>query len=504
LANWRKAPKGSKKPYEVLIDGEWQLRNNPDGIALDVVTENNKKFLLYDPHPAQMKFHQSTAKNLLAHGSRGGGKSLMMRMEAHMRCLMIPNFHALILRRTMPELRTSHLVHIERECKLLGGVYLHTTFTAKYPNGSTISFRHCETEADILNFLSSEYGIIYFDELSTFTLDQFLQISASCRAPSTEPYDAVIRAGSNPLGVGAEWMESWFINHDVRLEDYPDYRAEQYQNMQIMLADNPSLDRKAYEATLRNLPKHIRDAWLDGKFVREGAYFDDYEPMKDLKDGRGPVPWHVISEIPTMKWHGQEWRLIDIPWVNIYRAIDWGYDPDPAVCLWIAVMPNKRSIVFKEMTWKRTIAEDVAKDIKRHSEGMKIAESFCDPVMFIKTGTTIYSIGEIFEANGVPLTPAANKRELFGYSVHSYLNNVIDGHPQVQIVGGACRDLVRTIPMLTRDKADPNKLADGPDHWTVALAYFCMGSIPPSREPGTSEIPRWMRKKSPTRVRTYA
>lgn len=468
--------------------------------AIIVTDEAGIETTVYAPEPHQAKYHASTTPNLLALGTRGTGKSLQLRFDAILRCLMIPNFRALIIRRTMPELRKSHLAYIEYEMKLLGGIFLHTTFTAKFPNGSTITFAHCETDADILNFLSSEYGFIGFDELSTFTLDQFLQISAAARAPLGAGYQAVVRCSSNPLGVGAEWMKAWFVDHNVRLEDYPDYHPDDFEMQFSTLEDNPHLDRKAYVARLRNLPEHVRRAWLLGEFVNEGAYFSDFMPTR-LDEQEEPQPWHVISDLPLLDGR----PLFSYSWISIYRAVDWGYDPDPAVCLWIAVLPNTRAIVFKERKWKKTLAADVAKQIVKESEGMHVIETFCDPTMNIKTGTFKYSIGEIFEQHGVPVTVATNDRELFGYSIHNYLNTIIDQQPQVQIVKPGsgrygCPDLIRTIPQLRMDKVDPRKIANGDDHWAVALAYFCMGQASPSHAPGESSTPRWMRPKREQRL----
>ena len=399
------------------------------------------------------------------------------------------------MRRTTPELRRSHLIYIEREMKLLGGTYLHTTFLAKFPNGSSIQFGHCETEADILNYLSSEYNLIAFDELSTFSLNQFLQISAACRAAENAPFKALIRAGSNPLGVGAEWLEAWFCTHNVRIEDYPDYNPDDYQMIFSTLDDNPHLDRKQYTARLKNLPEHVRRAWLLGEFVNEGAYFSDFH--KKTEDGK---PWHVIDTIPIMldPTTKEPLPLFKIPWINVYRAIDWGYFPDPAVCLWVAVLPNKRVFVFKERSWRRTLAADVARQIKKESEGMHIIESFCDPTMLIKEGQA-YSIGEIFEQNGVPVTASKNDRELYGYSIHEYLNTLIDEAPQVQMVSYTCPDLIRTIPQQRMDKTHPSRLGEGEDHWVVALAYFCMGSASPSRDPVARISHKWMQPKTRSR-----
>lgn len=461
--------------------------------------DDGTEVVLYEPLPHQILFHESDAPNLLALGTRGTGKSLTSRFDAIIRCLIFPNFRALVVRRTMPELRRSHLAYIDYEMKQLGGVYLQTVFQAKFPNGSTIQFAHCETQADILNFLSSEYGAIYFDELSTFSIEQFLQISAACRAPVAAPYKAVIRAASNPLGPGAAWMKAWFVDRDVNYADYPDYHPDDFKMIFSTLEDNPHLDRKAYTARLKNLPEHVRKAWLLGEFVIEGAYFTEFLPINEVEEGGDEkvVPWHCIDTLPT--WQGQS--ILTLDWVKVVRSIDWGYFPDPAVCHWHLVLPNKHKITFKEQQWTRTLAKDVAKEIQRLSEGMHITESFCDPTMFVKDGAAPFSIGEIFEQHGVPLTPSQNSRELYGYAVHELLGSRIlndEGfeRPGWQIVKPACPNLVRTIPIMQMDPTDTRKLADGPDHWVVSCAYFSMGGAPPSIDPVATTTPRWMRPKS--------
>ena len=152
-----------------------------------IKTDAGQEVVLYCPQDHQVLFHESEARNLLALGTRGTGKSVQLRWDAILRCLTFPNFHALILRRTMPELRTSHFHFIKMEMKLLGGEWMEGSFQARFPNGSMIQFSHCETMADVLKYLSSEWGFVGFDELSTFTLDMFLQICASARAPKNAP-----------------------------------------------------------------------------------------------------------------------------------------------------------------------------------------------------------------------------------------------------------------------------------------------------------------------------
>lgn len=473
-----------------------------------VVLKDGQEVVAYEPQPYQQPFHESNTLNLLALGTRNTGKSTELRWDAIIRCMMFPGFRALILRRKIPDLKKSHINFLMAECQLLGCQPINTPpYEMRFPNGSKIVFTHCENMKDVMDFLSSEWDYIGFDELSTFTLDMFLTISAACRSQPTKPYEALVRCCSNPLGIGAAWMKSWFIDKDVNLADYPDYNPDDYEMQFQSYEQNKYFDPK-YLKKLNNLPEHIRKAWKDGEFVVEGAYFTDFQPRKRLGDI--DRPWHVIPGLPRMldQTINQWVDILDVTWLNIYRCVDWGYHPDPAVCLWIAVLPNGHEIVFKERSWKKTIAADVAQAIKHESKGMRIIETFCDPTMFIKTGTIKYSIGEIFESNGVPLTAAQNDRALAGYAVHDHLNTLItegDGsqHPKLQVVQPlgryGCPDLIRTFPMLEMDSLDPSKIADGPDHWVIALSYYCMGQAAPSRAPRSSPVPRWMRKPVPRR-----
>lgn len=467
--------------------------------AIKITNDDGEAVVLYEPqsHPRndQAAFHASNAPNLLALGTRGTGKSWQLRWDAIARCLTFPNFRALILRRTVPDLRKSHLAFIDYEMKQLGGVYLSTTMEAKFPNGSVIQFSHCEKIADVFNYLGSEWGFIGFDELSTFPLEMFLQISAAARAKEGAPYTAVVRAGSNTLGIGSAWMKQWFIDKTVNYAEYPDYNPDDFEVQYSWLEGNKYINQKEYTKRLKNLPDHIKRSWLSLEFIVEGAYFSEFRKSNTDDDGV-VTPWHCIQALPTWQHAGQQRHILDIPWIKVTRSVDWGYHPDPAVCHWHITLPNGRKITFKEMTWKRTLAKDVAQEIKRASANMHVTQTDCDPTMFVKDGMSPFSIADIFEQNGVPLTPAQNDRALYGYAVHELLSAEIEEngktYPSWQIYEPACPELVRTLPILQMDPHDPKKIADGPDHWVISCAYFGMSGAPPSKDPVVSTIPRWM------------
>ncbi len=479
-----------------------------DPITLAVTRADGTMDVMYRAQPHQLPYHLSTVPNLLMVGPRGTGKSFTMRMDAHMRALTVPGFRYLIIRRTLGELKKSHLIDIGDEMTRLGGTYHITDNQAKYPNGSIGFYGYCDTPQDVMKSLSAQYDMVVFDEITTFPPELITKIAACCRVPKGAGRLALIRGGTNPLGVGADYTRRYYIDKDVAPEENADYNPDDYAVIQHRFTDNKHLDTEQYKKTLQNLPEHVRRAWLDGEWVVEGAYFTDFRPKKDGE------PWHVIPEIPVVTArNGLKQSLIDQPWLAVYRAIDWGYSPDPAVCLWIAVLQNgRRAIVFREKTWRETLAADVAADIKKLSEGLHIVETFCDPTMLVNDGKGEYSIGEIFESNGVPLTPSTNKRDLYGYAIHNYLNTLVgDGQsvfPQIQIVApsgyNGCPQLIKTIPLLRIDPKDPNKIADGDDHWAVALAYFCMAGACAASQAAKKPLRRWMLPKSQLSRHLYA
>lgn len=201
-----------------------------------------------------------------------------------------------------------------------------------------------------------------------------------------------------------------------------------------------------------------------------------------------------------------------MPWnqdsgIQVYRGFDLGFFPDPAYCLWIAHLGN-RFIAFKEKLWYKTVATDVAKDMKAESEGMKIAMTYCDPVMAIQTAADVRSIKDIFEDNGVPMETSVNNREHYAHAVHSALSEevqIADGVklPKLQIYDKGCPYLIKTIPQMRYDPKHPLRMADSKnDHGVIALAYFLISSGAMERRSITNlyKLPRWMRPNLVNRV----
>lgn len=250
--------------------------------------------VMYEPAgPKHLIFHESTTPKLLAYGNRGGGKSQLLRFDAHMRALSVPNVNLILVRRSYPELMRSHLIHIDSEMKMLGGDYHKTDHIAYYPNNSKLFFSHVSTEADSLNLLSAEFLAAYFDELSTIPWDFFVRLVASVRVKKNMGLTAVVRAATNPLGPSAGEIFSYFVNKDVDPEEDQDYKPDEWDSIKIQMEDNPHLDQEQYKKQFSGMPAYLRKAWLEGEFSLENQLFD----FKPRKEGKA---YHVIQDLPLI------------------------------------------------------------------------------------------------------------------------------------------------------------------------------------------------------------
>jgi hypothetical protein len=249
--------------------------------------------VLYVPTEKGVEYHQRLEPNVLLFGGRGSAKSTTGRWDCHINALTYPGFSYIILRRTFPQLDDSHLKFIPREMKLLGGTYNHSKHIAYYPNGSTGTFRHCATMEDVLNLLSSEYALGFWDEISTFEWEMFTKLKASIRVPVGMPYKAKVRAATNPLGPSALEINQYFVEKDVDPAEDPYFRPEDWYAIKANLIDNPYIDKKEYEKQFTGISGNVRTAWVDGDFSFESGIFD----LRKTVDGK---PYHVINELPTV------------------------------------------------------------------------------------------------------------------------------------------------------------------------------------------------------------
>lgn len=463
------------------------------------VERGGKLVTIYEPLPHQREFHESTARYTLMSGGRGSGKSLAMRMEALMMAYAIPNFKALILRRTAPELKKSHLMELPFELSKMGlpKDALHVTdMVVRMPhNHSLVQFGHVEDDQALTKWLSSQWGALFIDELTTFSYTQFTWLLTSLRTtiPGLTPY---CKAGTNPVGPGAGFVRDLWITKAAgqNPDKYPGYDPALYHNIHCNLDDNPYID-ETYAATFAGIPsKSIRDALRHGIWTTEGQFFEEWA---EHRDGQ---PWHVIDELP--RHHGVP--IDRVKGIEVFRAIDWGFR-DPGVCLWFAALPDGSLVVIDEFVFQGMLPRDAAAEIKARSADMKIRYTVADPAMWAEHEGP--SIAEHFELAGVPMIEGDRNRKPGWVTVHTWLTETIDQgtgpRPKLRIYRPNCPYLIRTLPEMVVSDTDPEdmKTKHVEDHAVDTLRYGLQSRPSASRLPVNVEMSyarRQLMKERPT------
>lgn len=443
----------------------------------------------YRPTPVAVPFHSSKVPNLMLGGSAGGSKSHTARHDAYRHCLAVPEFRAIIMRRTFAELKDNHLDKAVSEAEKFNSYYdkeiikvvpseNEIRFKCHGPGrDSKILFGHCQNVGDEEKYLGNAYDAFYPDEAATFEKKQIIGVAGRLRS---EKRGIVARLGatSNPGGANTLWLKDYFIDKDeveIRKEN-PKYRADRYQFLPAMLYDNP----------------YYMDP--DGTYTNyeERLFAYDSERRKQLLLG----DWTALSGqfFPEFDAH-RHVAIIPIPsGCKIERWVDWGYSPHYGMCLWVACFPNGRLYVFDE--WKFNgassrellVASAVAARIKRYTldevlpavKSGRISKSLADPSMWAGDGHTGEDYASTFARNGVSLMKADNERVLGWGRLRHWFREAPDGFPWL-MYHPRCVTSIRTIPTLVRDKSDPDDLdTTGEDHPADAARYGVMARPSPT------------------------
>jgi len=425
--------------------------------------------VLYAPTPKQVELHTATATTVLFGGAAGVAKSHGLRWDAHIRCLAVPGYRAILLRRLFVELESTHLDRVRLEAPALGARLVGDE--VRYPNESILRFGHCQNPGDEVKYLSTEYDAVYPDELATFERDPILEIMSRVRTTKAG-VTGVVRAGSNPGGPHTLWCVDFFMTKTVDREVYPYYRPEDYAYIPGRLEDNPYLmdadgTFATYERRLGMLHPVRRRQLLEGDWSAiEGQFFAEWRASA-----------HVTSrEVPA----SATW----VVWM------DYGFNR-PGVALWAAVLADGRIYVRHELKFQGRNLSDVARDLVRfnRAHGLTVGRVVVDPDLDEhKTGESGI---ETLRRFGVPAVPGDNARVAGWYRMRHWLSEAPDGEPWLQ-VHPDCRYTIRTVPTLVASRSDPEDCnSEGDDHAADAIRYGIMDRPAPSRlrEPEPQLVP---------------
>jgi hypothetical protein len=437
--------------------------------------------VLYDPSPTyEAELHRDLlTPNILIFGRRGTAKSWSLRWHLHRLAMQFPGFTALVCRNSKPELQRTHLAFLPAEMDALGGDYAKVEGLATYPNGSTVTYAGFTTEADALKVLGMTLDMLVIEEITTMAWETVISLASTLRSTLESERTPQLIALTNPIGPYSRPVKRHWVDKDLSQTEEPGYDPAEWKAVATVAADNPHLNFVAYDKRLAGLSPAKRAAWLDGQWTdAEGAFFSEFSAER-----------HVITQLPE-RGGRSIFRHPDIP---VYRVIDWGFSADEAVCLWIAMLANGRAIVIKEMSWHRTAAREVAQEVIGHSKDMQIAVTYADGTMWNGQRYGAQSVADLFEIEGVSLTPIANDRHMYG--IHEWLNTTVEGTPRLQFWAEGCPKLIATIQQQVPNPKDPERMKDSStDHHTCALSFFCSGWASGHEPLVVKKEPFWLAK----------
>lgn len=235
-------------------------------------------------------------------GAAGSGKSDAILIDAvrYVGRGYGANYHALLLRRTYPELEKSLIKRSKQLYPRLGGKYNKVDHVWTFPGGEIVEFGHAQHEDDVHQYQGAAFQYVAFDELTSFTEYQYLYLFSRCR--SSIGIKCRIRSTCNPGGEGHAWVFARFAPWLDTRPEYDGVRAKPGEVLRILrkgdterlvekdtpgakgrtfvpatLKDNPSLHADGeYEAGLQQLDRVTRAQLLDGDWLIKpaaGLYF---------------------------------------------------------------------------------------------------------------------------------------------------------------------------------------------------------------------------------------
>jgi hypothetical protein len=430
-----------------------EIDSLPDNVKKHIEESDDTVVFKANEGP-QTEFLAAGELDVLYGGAAGGGKSYAMLVDPLRYCHK-PVHRALILRRSMPELR--ELIDKSRELypkAFPGCKFREVEKLWNFPSGAKIEFGFLERDADVYRYQGQAYSWIGFDEITHLPTEfgwNYLASRLRTTDPEIVPY---LRCTANPGGVGAHWVKKRYVDPNEPNKAFEGSDGLTRKFIPARLDDNPYLAEDGrYEQMLKALPAVQRKQLLEGNWdITEGAAFAEFDP-----------DFHVIPPFQ-----------IPVGWERV-KGIDYGYASESA-CVWGAIDPSDRTlIIYRELYQKNLTGVDLAQLITQ----MEIEDPFSvagvlDTAAWNRTGTTGPTVGETLVRAGHKLRRADKNRIQGKIQIHEYLKVQQSGRPRIQIFN-TCPNLIRELQSIPLDRSNPEDVdTHAQDHAYDALRYLIM------------------------------
>ena len=439
---------------EKVSEGKVITEDNIENLPKKIKEEAFENVIFRPNEGPQTDFLAAPETDVVYGGAAGGGKSYAMLVDP-LRFAHRSAHRALILRRSMPELR--ELIDKSRELypKAFPGCrFREVEKIWTFPSGAKLEFGFLERDADVYRYQGQAYSWIGFDEITHLNTEfswNYLASRLRTTDPEITPY---MRCTANPGGAGATWVKKRYVNPSSPNESFVGADGLTRRFIPARLEDNPYLAHDGrYEQMLNALPDVQRKQLLEGNWdITEGAAFTEFD-----------LDMHVIApfEIP-------------IGWERV-KGIDYGYASESA-CVWGAVDSTDGTlIIYRELYRKGLTGVDLAQLITNMElEDPYSVQGVLDTAAWNRTGTTGPTVGETLQRAGHKLRRADKNRIQGKIQIHEYLRVQPSGRPKIQICNN-CPNLIRELQSIPLDKSNPEDVdTHAPDHAYDALRYLIM------------------------------
>ena len=414
-----------------------------------------KENVIFSPNDGpQTDFLAASETDVLYGGAAGGGKSYAMLVDP-LRFAHRAAHRALILRRSMPELR--ELIDKSRELypkAFPGCKYKEVEKLWNFTSGAKVEFGFLERDADVYRYQGQAYSWIGFDEITHLPTEFSWNYLASRLRTTDSNITPYMRCTANPGGIGAHWVKKRYVTPYAPNESFRGDDGLTRKFIPARLSDNPYLSYDGrYEQMLNALPPTQRKQLLEGDWdVAEGAAFTEFD--RNL---------HIIEpfELPMY------WERI--------KGIDYGYASESA-CVWGAIDDSDGTlIIYRELYRKGMLATELATTLMQ----MEAYDPFSvpgvlDTACWARTGMTGPTVGETLVKAGHKLRRADKNRVAGKVQIHEYLKTQMSGRPRIQIFN-TCPNLIRELQSIPLDKNNPEDVdTHASDHAYDALRYLIM------------------------------
>ena len=454
LARVKKEVQKEEKALTSNVVTESEAKVLPDSIQEHLDTTGSYVAFMPNDGP-QTNFLAASEKDVLYGGAAGGGKSFAMLIDPLRHC-HIPEHRALILRRSMPELR--ELIDKSRELypkAFKGAKFREVEKLWNFPSGAKIEFGFLEKDADVYRYQGQAYSWIGFDEITHLPTEFGWNYLASRLRTTNPELQTYLRCTANPGGVGAQWVKKRYVEASEPNTTFKGKDGLTRKFIPALLQDNPYLAEDGeYERMLQSLPAVQRRQLLEGNWdVAEGAAFAEF--THDV---------HVIPPFELPTW----WERI--------KGIDYGYAAE-SCCLWGAVDPDDKTIIiYRELYRKGLTGEALADTITQMEENeIKSIPGVLDTAAWARTGYTGPTIGETLVNKGHKLRRADKNRIAGKTQIHEHLRQREGaGRPRLQIFSN-CVNLIKELQGIPLSKTNPEDVdTKAADHAYDALRYMIM------------------------------